>query len=180
MPSATTDPSAPACCSPDELSPCAACPPAKAHRRPKNTSPERLAQIAQGVLIDRVDGAFAAITAACLEELESFLPETDLDPAPLAQSIAIRVVQSSLLVFFPEAFDEDPGAVRAGKAEVLRRRAAAERKAGRADLAAHWDEMAGSVDTGSGLIPASGVLQRVSPAGFEMLVRRLRGRPPPD
>lgn len=145
------------------------------HTRPKNVTAERTAAIAQGVLIDRVDGALAAITAACLEELEAFLPETDLDLAPLAQSIAIRVVQASLLVWFPSAFGEDPETVRAGKVGVLRRRAEVERKAGRADLAAHWEAMAGSVDTGSGLIPRSGTLERVGPDGFRLLAERLRG-----
>lgn len=172
----TADPSAPDCCDPSEAAPCSACsaPPDKT-RRPKNNTPERLAQIAQGVLIDRVDGAFAAITAACLEELESFLPETDLDLAPLAQSIAIRVVQSSLLVWFPDCFGEDPELVRAGKVEVLKRRAESERRAGRHDLAAHWEEMAGSVSTDAGIIPANGVLQRVSKDGFRLLADRLRG-----
>jgi hypothetical protein len=60
-----------------------ACGPAKpsGHKRPGNVSPERLAAIAQGVLIEKVDGSLAAVTAACLEGLESFRPACDVDLA---------------------------------------------------------------------------------------------------
>jgi hypothetical protein len=81
------------------------------------------------------------------------------------------VIQASLLVWFPESFDEDPATGRAGKVEVLRRRA---------EPAAHRAAMADSIDTKSRLMPANSVLERVSRDGFTALVKRLRSGPAAD
>ena len=150
-------------------------PPPRGHKRPQNLSPERLAQIAVGAMIARVDGSFAAVEAGVLEELEAMLPDCELDLAPLARSVAIRVVQTALLVWFPDHFEEDPAALRQGKVEVLRRRAAMERRTGRDTEANHWDRAADSIDCKEGLLPVTGRIQRVSQAGLVSLVARLRG-----
>ena len=181
----TADPSTPTCCPTSEASPCVACatpPPPDRTRRPGNLSPERMAQVATGVMIQRIDDSLGVIQAATLEELADFFPGLGADElGALARSLAVRLVQCAVAAWFPSEFSDDPPADYLDRRrEVLLRRAAAERKAGRDAEADHWAAVAASCDIGGELVPPTGILQRVSPDGFAALVRRLKGGPVED
>lgn len=89
-------------------------------RRPKNTTPERDAQIVRGVLIDRLDGALADIERIAYEELAAEIGdsrELSWVARRAAPRVAIAVIQRVQCRLFPEAFlgpECEPGLVPAG------------------------------------------------------------------
>lgn len=130
-------------------------------------------------MIQRVDDSLGLIQAAVLQELAAFFPGLPGDElGSLSRSVGIWVTQAAQAAWFPEEFaDGDPGEYLTGLRDAMQRRAEMERKAGRDAEADHWRQVAEGSDPRHGLIPQSGVLQRVSPDGFALLVARLRGGP---
>ena len=155
-------------------------PPPRGHKRPKNNSPERQAAVAVGVMSQRLDDSFGLILADVLEELTAVFPGLGSDElGSLARSLTIRLVQRATATWFPHEYaDRDPAEHLAARRDVLLRRAEMEERAGRRAESEHWRAVAAGIDVGTGgLIPATGILQRVSPDGFASLVARLRGGP---